>query len=464
MGIIVIFLSVMLIIVGSILFFRSISKKRTKKTIEKAVNKTNADKFGAIDELKRALKIDSNNFQAREKLIPLLIETQSYLPAIKELNIHLNQAKLQGAESEAKCFINMAKCYEALENVVDAEKYYRMAHKLNQFNVDANFGIGFIEIKNNKSYARAYSHFNSILRVEPDNPEALKYMAICCQNVNKVSEAYPYIKKYCKLKPEDTEMLMYYANLLVVINHLDEAEEVFLKLQKDNKYFNDATYNLAEIYRKKQEYDNAIKNYDIVIKIGFLKDNASLDVCYSIAECYAAVNKNENALEYYTKIYNSNPEYKNVKEKIELYNKVTKNNLFEIYLTGNQPEFIQLMKMFVKYYLSKYTNLKGVANFVEFKTIQDSTIETKVEISTGSSIDVAIFTFIRTTGVTGDLTIRGLYNRIKEHKLSRAVCVTAGTFSDTAKQFVESRIIELVESDKLNEILSKIKLIADKKK
>ncbi len=463
MEVLIVFLAAVVVIVIAIMFFRSMFKKKTKKTIEKAINKASIDKFAAIGELKKALKLNSNNFQARDKLIPLLIETQSYLPAIKELFIQLESAKINRSINEVKCLINIAKCYEALENTADAEKYYKMARNIDTFNVEANLGLGMIEIRN-KSYAKAYSFFNSILKTEPNNTEALKYISICCQNVNKTSEAFAYIRKYCKLKPEDLEMLMFYANLGIQLNYLDDAEEAFLILQKDNKYFNEATLYLAEIYKRKKKYDDAIKNYDIAIKLGFLKDNALLDAYYSMAECCATTNKNEDALEYFSRVYNVNPDYKSVKDKIELYKMMTKNNLFEQYLTGNQNDFIQITKMFIKYYLSKFTTLRGSQNFVEFKIVQDGTIEVKVEISNTSSLDVVIFTFIRSTGVTGDLTIRGLYNRIKEHKLNRAVCVTAGVFSDTAKQFVESRIIELVEKERLNDILNKLKVISDKKK
>ncbi|HOF01195.1 MAG TPA: restriction endonuclease, partial [Spirochaetota bacterium] len=57
----------------------------------------------------------------------------------------------------------------------------------------------------------------------------------------------------------------------------------------------------------------------------------------------------------------------------------------------------------------------------------------------------------------GDLTLRIIYNKLRDEKIDKGVCVTAGNFSPTAKDFVESRMLELVEREKTSEILSKVK-------
>jgi ethanolamine utilization cobalamin adenosyltransferase len=49
----------------------------------------------------------------------------------------------------------------------------------------------------------------------------------------------------------------------------------------------------------------------------------------------------------------------------------------------------------------------------------------------------------------GELYLRDMQLRLKEMHAGRGFCVTAGEFTPSAKQFVEARLIDLVEKDAL---------------
>ena len=61
------------------------------------------------------------------------------------------------------------------------------------------------------------------------------------------------------------------------------------------------------------------------------------------------------------------------------------------------------------------------------------------------------------------MTIRTHYSNLKEQKADKGICVTAGTFSDSAKAFVESRMIKIIEKDELVELLNKLSSYIKKK-
>ena len=67
-----------------------------------------------------------------------------------------------------------------------------------------------------------------------------------------------------------------------------------------------------------------------------------------------------------------------------------------------------------------------------------------------------MFRFIRSTGTVGELSLRDLYAKIKEVKAGKGYCLTAGTFSDEAKRFVEARLIDLIEKPALVKSLNSI--------
>jgi restriction endonuclease Mrr len=56
----------------------------------------------------------------------------------------------------------------------------------------------------------------------------------------------------------------------------------------------------------------------------------------------------------------------------------------------------------------------------------------------------------------GELSVRDFHARVKEVKAGKGYCITAGTFSDEAKRFVEARLIDLIEKQVLMQTLNSI--------
>ena len=67
-----------------------------------------------------------------------------------------------------------------------------------------------------------------------------------------------------------------------------------------------------------------------------------------------------------------------------------------------------------------------------------------------------MFRFIRTSSPVGELFLRDMQTRLKDVRAGRGFCVTAGSFTQTAKQFVEARLIDLVEKDALLKAMSSL--------
>jgi len=67
-----------------------------------------------------------------------------------------------------------------------------------------------------------------------------------------------------------------------------------------------------------------------------------------------------------------------------------------------------------------------------------------------------LFRMIRSTGTIGELVLRDFHARIKDLKAGKGYCITGGVFSDEAKKFVEARLIDLMEKDKLMGLLNNI--------
>jgi len=75
------------------------------------------------------------------------------------------------------------------------------------------------------------------------------------------------------------------------------------------------------------------------------------------------------------------------------------------------------------------------------------------EIRTPKWEDITLFRFMRTTGQTGELVMRDLQSRMKDLRAGRGFCLSAGTFSEGALEFVEARFIDLVNKDSFLKLL-----------
>ena len=52
--------------------------------------------------------------------------------------------------------------------------------------------------------------------------------------------------------------------------------------------------------------------------------------------------------------------------------------------------------------------------------------------------------------------MRDLYARIKDVHAGRGFCVSAGTYTEEAMEFVEARLIDLIDKDELEKLFKRI--------
>ena len=77
-------------------------------------------------------------------------------------------------------------------------------------------------------------------------------------------------------------------------------------------------------------------------------------------------------------------------------------------------------------------------------------------VTTRAWTDGVLMRFVRTPGVIGELVLRDLYAKAKENKAGRCWCVCPGTFSETARKFVEARMMEIADGEGLAKLLARI--------
>ena len=125
----------------------------------------------------------------------------------------------------------------------------------------------------------------------------------------------------------------------------------------------------------------------------------------------------------------------------------------QIFLLASNPEFLALCRKIVTHFFEKAkVKISSISlNKSEFADILS-------EVHTKHWEDIVLFRFIRTTGTVGELIVRDLYASCKEHKADRGYCIIAGDYSDSAKQFVEARLIDLIDKNQIKQLFKRINI------
>jgi hypothetical protein len=170
-----------------------------------------------------------------------------------------------------------------------------------------------------------------------------------------------------------------------------------------------------------------------------------------LAEVYLKTGELSKAIKLWKEINTLHPDYKNVTQQINQYQEVNTNRFLHTFLMAASSEFISLCRRIATHY---YAN--SGTKLVNISVRKGEYADILAHVRTPQWEDQVLFRFVRSQGATGELLLRDLYVHAKEIRAPRAVCVTAGTFSEQAQGFVEARMIDLVDKEGLVKLLRKM--------
>lgn len=186
-------------------------------------------------------------------------------------------------------------------------------------------------------YKRAVSLLNNLLNHENFSSELCLDILDLFVDFNRLSEMAEFADKALKQISDTTEILRELASIYEEKEQHDLALKMYDQLLDQNPYSNADWLNLAKIYAIKKDYETAIeacdyalaidendmdalsfkgyclydsKRYEeaIVIFNEYAQNEGNKNIAYElIAECYSALKKTKEAIDYLTKAYEINP-------------------------------------------------------------------------------------------------------------------------------------------------------------
>ncbi len=350
----------------------------------------------------------------RKKIAALYERFNQPEEALKE---YLLLIKLQ--PNIAEYYLKAGELFEQRDKSSKAMNFYRKAISLNDRLAEAHQRLGYILYRSKKPL-EARGEFESAIKNDPSNYKAHFYLG--------------------KLQKESHD---YVAALLS-----------FEKAQREQSLKIRALIERGSCYMNMNNFDKAATELERAIKLS--EDPGSKETLYAryfLSLCYEKDRRFDNAIEQWEKIYKRKPGFKDVAEKLSQYQDLRTDDHMKDYLTASPTEFVEICKAVT-------TGPMGL-------TIRDTS-----EIQNGCQIIAVdsdtrwrnakklpkLMWFLRVPESLGESTIRSVHEKMKKLNVSRGVVINSSTFSRKAIEYAESRPIDLVSKEQLQNHLKGVDL------
>ena len=345
-------------------------------------------------------------------------------------------------------YLNRARCALKLEEQEDeAYRCFTEAWAINRDHFEVNFNLGLLEF-NQGNYDKAVVYFLTARTQHEEDFLTLRYLSICFFNMLKYTEALNCIRKTIEVDPTDKESMFILGSCYQELGQYEQALKIFTHLRADPERGPKASLLAGTINQSLFKEEAAVEDFEFGLKHQNIDPETLSELRYKLSIVYIKGNEISKAINLLQALQHDNPNYKDVPTLIQRYEDLNRNKNLQIFILGSHADFIGLCrKMVLGYYARAKVKITNVI------AARSEWIDISATVETVKWTDLVVFRFIRTQGAVGELTLRDFHARLKEMKGGKGICITMGTFSDEARRYTETRLIDLLEKDQLLAIL-----------
>ena len=412
--------------------------------------KKSKDRETAMREANKRLGHNPNDPQALYTMAGIYLEEEAWESAMKTYENLIDHSSGNPNIDMYVVFMGYGKSARKLNMLDQAYKGFSMARGKKQDSFEVNYELGALEFER-RNYEKAVVLLQAAQKIDPDNPAVLRWLGHSFFRLKKPKEAMSFIRRAIDLAPEDKESLYTLGECYQEANQTEQALRVFNHLRADPGMGPTACLNSGIIHIDKRQYEAAIQDLEIGLKHQNIRADIHAELQYRIATTYLKLNEIGKAIPYLKHINSENPNYKDVSILLSKYSELNANRNLQIFLMSSSADFVALCrKLVISYYPRAKVKIINIAvNTNEWADIL-------AEIDTSKWSDLIMFRFIRTQGSIGELIIRDFHTHLKEVKAGKGICITVGTYTEEAKKYTEARLIDLIEKDKLQQLLNSL--------
>lgn len=325
---------------------------------------------------------------------------------------------------DAQHYYNAAQLFEARENSEQALSYYRKAVETDPKHASAHASLGLLLFRN-----------------------------------KQMTDAKKEIALALKLDPKNTAAYFYQGKLLRESHDYANALASFEKALRDPEFKQKALIERGCCYMEANSVEKAVIEFDRAIKLSTDdSSNDTLHARYFLASCYEKQRDIDQAISQWEKIFSKRRGFRDVGEKLSQYQELRSNDHIKEYLTAGKEDFFTICKAITTSGLDL-----SVRDIKETKYgCALIAVENDAEKWRNVRKMPRLILFYRDPNLIEDSFLRSLQEDMKKQALIRGIVITSSGFTRTALEFAESRPIELIGRDKLENMLSSIDVFGQK--
>jgi hypothetical protein len=233
------------------------------------------------------------------------------------------------------------------------------------------------------------------------------------------------------------------------LNQTEQAIKIFTHLRPDPVLGPNASLFAGTIHMNQHQFAKAIMDFEIGLKHENLKLEVGVELKYRLAMAYLKQQEIGRSL-----TFSGDPERLSELQDVPILSPSTKSSTRTRTCRYSSWPPPATSSPSAARWRSRTSPRQGQDR--GYLDQQERMGRHPAEVETRKWSDVVLFRFIRTSGTVGELTLRDFHSRIKEVKAGKGYCLTTGGFSDEAKKFVEARLIDLIEKDRIGKILDSV--------
>ena len=442
---------VALLLVSLGVAIKGMKHKDDTKDVSQKIQKKG--KSAILKEAEKKLAHDPHNVSALEMIGDIYYSEKNWE---KVWNVYKTLYDISSAHPEVdvvKATLRMGVAAFNLDKNDDAVSSLMLCIKKDPNNFDCNLYLGQALVKGN-AFDKAVYCFKKCKAIQPENNEVNQLLGSTLYKSQKYRDCLPFLKRVLDENPGDKEVLFEMAVAMTECGMGDKALKVFMHLRPDPEFGPQACLEAGKMHERVKDYQNAVKDYEIALKIQTIPEQIMLQIKYRLANTCIAMNDISKALTYLRQIQAAKGTYKDVDTLIARYSELNQNKNLQTYLMSGTSDFVALCRKFIStYYKDAFVKVEDVQ-------VASESVEIICDIETPKWEAKQIFRFYRTQNVIGDINVREFHGKLRDTKCDTGVCITMGNFSESAHKFIDGRPIDLIEKEELVKILKRINMFS----
>jgi len=410
----------------------------------------NRDRNQIIKESNRRLAQNPKDADALLALGELYFSEQVFDKAMRTFEVLIDLCATNKQLDEFDITLKYALSALRMKQYEEAYKSLVIARTMNPDVFEVNYNLGYLEYLK-KNYEKAVQLLTNARKEKGEHVPTLRYLGHSLFRMNKFNEAVGILRKTIDLEPDDKESLFAFFFLMIrrpPRSTLFPYTTLFRSLLALGP---SAALFAGSIRMNQHQYDKAMLDFEIGLRHQNIPEKTLLELKYRLASAYIRQQEIGSALKLLEEIHSVQPVYRDVPNLLRKYRELHGNQNLQTYLIAGTSDFVTLCRKVVSTFFPK-----AKVKIVDVSVQKSEYADILAEVSTAKWEDLVLFRFVRTTNTVGELILRDLYSRSKEVKAGRGFCLSAGDFSDGAHQFVEARLIDLIEKEDLMKRMNQV--------